>query len=78
MVQINKKVLCFFFFRKRRPSFLYAVFMLRASLPCRGFMRRGANQALKGRWPMGDALTVIYGIFVFVLLILYVKGCEKV
>jgi len=27
---------------------------------------------------MGDAVAVIYGIFIFVLLILYVKGCEKV
>jgi len=27
---------------------------------------------------MGDAVAVLYGIFVFVLLILYVKGCEKV
>jgi len=27
---------------------------------------------------MGDAVAVFYGIFVFVLLILYVKGCEKV
>jgi len=27
---------------------------------------------------MGDAVAVIYGIFVFVILILYVTGCEKV
>jgi len=27
---------------------------------------------------MGDAIAVIFGIFVFALLILYVTGCEKV
>ena len=27
---------------------------------------------------MGDAVAVLYGIFVFVLLMLYVRGCEKV
>jgi len=27
---------------------------------------------------MGDAIAVIYGLFVFVLLILYVSACEKV
>jgi len=27
---------------------------------------------------MGDAIAVVYGIFVFVFLILYVAGCEKV
>jgi hypothetical protein len=32
----------------------------------------------KGACAMGDAVAVIYGIFLFVLLILYVKGCEKV
>jgi hypothetical protein len=34
--------------------------------------------AWKGWCAMGDAIAVIYGIFIFVLLILYVKGCEKV
>jgi len=32
----------------------------------------------KGRFAMGDAVAIIYGIFVFVLLMLYVRGCEKV
>jgi len=27
---------------------------------------------------MGDAIAVIYGAVIFVLLILYVTGCEKV
>jgi len=27
---------------------------------------------------MGDGIAVIYGLFVFVLLIAYVTGCEKV
>ena len=47
-------------------------------LPCRGFTRSGANEPPKGGYAMGDAVAVIYGIFIFVLLILYVKGCEKV
>ncbi len=47
-------------------------------LPCRGFTRGGADQLPKGWSAMGDAIAVFYGIFVFVLLILYVKGCEKV
>ena len=46
--------------------------------PSRGFMRSGAKEYAKGRFAMGDAVAIIYGIFVFVLLILYVKGCEKV
>jgi hypothetical protein len=41
-------------------------------------MHAGANDLSKGGCAMGDAVAVIYGIFVFVLLILYVKGCEKV
>jgi len=27
---------------------------------------------------MGDAIAVIYGVFVFIFLIIYVTGCEKV
>jgi hypothetical protein len=41
-------------------------------------MPRRANEH-RERWCfMGDAVAVIYGIFVFVILILYVTGCEKV
>jgi hypothetical protein len=32
----------------------------------------------KGRCSMGDAIAVIYGLFVFILLVAYVTGCEKV
>jgi hypothetical protein len=35
-------------------------------------------QRRKGRCSMGDAVAVIYGLFVFVALILYVTACEKV
>ncbi len=47
-------------------------------VPCSGFTRTGADEQPKGGFAMGDAVAVFYGIFVFVLLILYVKGCEKV
>jgi hypothetical protein len=32
----------------------------------------------KGWCAMGDLIAVVYGFFVFGLLILYVTGCEKV
>jgi len=59
-------------------QFLYFFFMRFEPIPCRVFMRKRAHHAVKGWCAMGDAVAVIYGIFVFVLLILYVKGCEKV
>ncbi len=58
--------------------FLYAFFMPDTKIPCRVFTRKRAHHAVKGWCAMGDAVAVIYGVFVFVLLILYVKGCEKV
>ena len=41
-------------------------------------MRVGAHIPGKVRCAMGDAVTILYGIFVFALFILYVKGCEKI
>jgi len=41
-------------------------------------MSSGANQRVEGRCAMGDAIAVGFGLFVFVLLIMYVTGCEKV
>jgi hypothetical protein len=35
-------------------------------------------RAWKGRCAMGDAIAVGFGIVVFVMLIMYVTGCEKV
>lgn len=58
----------------------YAVFMHTPALSCRGFTRDGADHCHLPRkaTAMGDAAAVLYGIFVFVLLLLYVQACRKV
>ena len=38
----------------------------------------GAHEALERWCSMSDAIDVLYGIFIFVLLIAYVTGCERV
>jgi hypothetical protein len=38
----------------------------------------GAHEALERWCSMGDAIAVLYGIFIFILLIAYVTGCERV
>ncbi len=62
------------------PASLFFTQHLRSTTRFRlAALRAGAQiNACKGWCAMGDLVAVVYGFFVFGLLILYVTGCEKV
>jgi hypothetical protein len=56
----------------------YAVFMRLVGFPHGGFTRWGAHQHAERNIPMGDLISILAGVAIFALLILYVPACERV
>jgi hypothetical protein len=57
---------------------IYAFFMPRTSIPSRSFMRLRPDTASERWCLMGDLISVVFGLVIFAVLILYVPACEKV